>query len=386
MGFCALLLCLSQFAKAAAPSFELVKTPAGARSLAPNLCTFGNHFVLSWIQRGSNRTATVRVASWNGTSFDATRTVATSKQMFANWADIPSVIEAPSGDLYAHWLDRISSKKYAYGIRIVRSTDRGKTWKPMGWLHDDVSPTQHGFVSFVPEAKRVRAFWLDGRAMVKQGGKMMLRTAILDGNKIKAERVLDNDVCTCCPTSAAPLATGPMVIYRDRSPKEIRDIAFTRTINAKWTPPALVHADNWFFPGCPVNGASIATHGNLIAISRYTIANQKAQVILRLSKTDKPKSGRDLILDANNPTGRCATVCTKDAVFTIWIGQKEKQTALQLAQVSHNGKLIRRTTLTPIAAARSSGMPRAVISGGYLWVTWTGANRVRLGRMKIPAN
>ena len=341
--------------------------------------------MLSWIERNRDRTSSVRVATWNGKAFDTPRTVATSKQMFANWADIPSVIAAPSGDLYAHWLDRISSKTYAYGIRIVRSTDHGKTWQPMGWLHDDVSPTEHGFVSFAPEGKHVRAFWLDGRAMAKKGGKMMLRTAILEGNKIKDERVLDEDVCTCCPTAAAPLPTGPMVIYRDRSPKEIRDIAFTRAIKTEWTKPAIIKADNWFFPACPVNGASIATHGNLIAISRYTVTHNKAQVILRLSKTDKPKSGRDLILDANNPTGRCTTVCTKDTVFTIWIGQKEKQTTLQLAQVSHRGKLIRKTTLAPINAARSSGMPQAVVSSGYLWITWTDANRVQLGRLKLLA-
>jgi hypothetical protein len=365
--------------------FEIVQAPAAEGSMAPNLCSLGDHFALSWIERGSDQAASVRVAGWNGNAFGEARTVATSKQMFANWADIPSVIEAPSGDLYAHWLDRISSKTFAYGIRIVRSTDPGKTWKPMGWLHNDQSPTEHGFVSFAPEGKHVRAFWLDGRAMVKKGGKMMLRTAILDGNKIKDERVLDDDVCTCCPTSAAPLATGAMVIYRDRSPKEIRDIAFTRTINAKWTKPAVIHADNWFFPACPVNGASIATHGNLIAISRYTIANQKAQVILRLSKTGQIKTGCDIVLDANNPTGRCATVCTKDAVFTIWIGNVGKQTALQLAQVSHAGKLIRKTTLAPIDGGRSSGMPRVIISGGYLWVTWTDENRVQLGRLKIPA-
>jgi hypothetical protein len=123
---------------------------------------------------------------------------------------------------------------------------------------------------------------------------------------------------------------------------------------------------------------------HLFQVGRSTIANNKAQVILRLSKTDKPKSGCDIVLDANNPTGRCATVCTQDAVSTIWIGNTGKQTALQLAQVSHNGKLIRKTTLAPINGGRSSGMPRAVISGGYLWVTWTDKNRVRLGRTKIP--
>ena len=107
--------------------------------------------------------------------------------------------------------------------------------------------------------------------------------------------MLDDDVCTCCPTSSAPLATGPMVIYRDRSPKEIRDIAFTRRDATGWTPPSLIHADNWFSPGCSVNGASIATHGNLITISRYTVANNKAQVILRLSKDGNMKLGKEIV-------------------------------------------------------------------------------------------
>ena len=388
VGAFALLVCLTQSAQAEPPTppFEIVGAPNAAGSLAPNLCSFGDHFALSWIDRSNKGTASVRVASWNGKAFDKARTVAPSKQMFANWADIPSVIEAPSGDLYAHWLDRISSKTYAYGIRIVRSTDRGKSWKPMGWLHNDVSPTEHGFVSFAAEGKRVRAFWLDGRAMAKKGGKMMLRTAILDGNKIKDERVLDNDVCTCCPTSAAQLATGPMVIYRDRSPKEIRDIAFTRKTATGWSKPSTVHADNWFFPGCPVNGASLATRGGLVAVSRFTIANNKAQVILRLSKTGNLNAGQEIILDQNNPLGRCTTVCTQDTTYTIWIAHQRNQTTLQLAQVSHQGKLIQKTTLTKIEGTRSSGMPRAVISDGYLWVTWTDANRVQLGRIKIPAN
>jgi hypothetical protein len=97
------------------------------------------------------------------------------------------------------------------------------------------------------------------------------------------------------------------------------------------------------------------------------------------------KFGKEIVLDQDSPVGRCATVFTKDAVFTVWIGREGKQTALQMAQVSPGGKIERRTTLAPINSNRSSGMPRAVVSGGYLWVTWTGENRVRLGRLKIGA-
>ena len=192
--------------------FELVQTSADRDSLAPNLCAFGNHFALSWIERGRDDTAQVQFASWNGNGFDKKIPVAESKQMFSNWADIPTFIEAPTGDLYAHWLDRIDDKPHAYGIRVERSANRGKKWNSLGWLHTDTSATEHGFASLVPDGNHVRAFWLDGRLMTKPTGKMTLRTAILDGDQIRDERMLDDNVCTCCPTSAVPLTAGPIVV------------------------------------------------------------------------------------------------------------------------------------------------------------------------------
>ena len=362
--------------------FEMVKTPADNNSLAPNICSFGDHFALSWIERKSDGNARLQMAGWNGLSFNKKNLVIQSNQMFANWADIPSIIEAPSGDLYAHWLYRISSKTYAYGIRIERSVNQGKSWSSLGWLHNDTSATEHGFASLIPENRHIRAFWLDGRMMSKPKGKMMLRTAIIDGEKIINERVLDEDVCTCCPTSAVQLSGGPMVVYRDRSPKEIRDISFVLGKSHKWSKPTTLKIDNWLMPGCPVNGASIDTFGNLVAVSRFTVIQNKAQVILRLFNEGQMKSGKEIVLDEDIPIGHCATVCTKDLINTVWIGFEKNQAVLKLAQVSLDGKIKRKTTLTPIGGSRSSGMPRAIFSGGYLWVSWTDTNQVRLGRLK----
>ena len=47
---------------------------------------------------------------------------------------------------------------------------------------------------------------------------------------------------------------GPVAVYRDRSPEEIRDISVVRLVDGVWTEPAPVHADNWMIEGCPVNG------------------------------------------------------------------------------------------------------------------------------------
>ena len=363
-------------------AFEIVQTPTNKNSLSPNLCSFGNHFALSWIERNTDGEARLQMATWNGSEFDEIRLIAKSKGMFANWADIPSLVEAPSGDLYAHWLNRIGNETYAYGIQIERSIDHGKSWQSLGWLHNDTSATEHGFVSLIPENRHVRAFWLDGRQMKKPTGKMMLRTAILDGNEIKSENMLDDDVCTCCPTGAIQLPGGSAVVYRDRLPQEIRDISLVHLKNDSWSKPSRIQKDNWVMPGCPVNGPSIATNGNIIAVSRFTVIKNKAKIILRLFKDGQAESGKEIILDEKIPVGRCTTVCSKDAVYNIWIGVDKKQTVLRMAEVSLSGKIKRKITLVPIDKDRSSGMPRAIFSNNYLWVSWTGSNQVRLGRLK----
>ena len=363
-------------------AFEIVKTPTNKNSLAPNLCSFGNHFALSWIERNTDGEARLQMATWNGSEFDEIRLIAKSKGMFANWADIPSLVEAPSGDLYAHWLNRIGNETYAYGIQIERSIDHGKSWQSLGWLHNDTSATEHGFVSLIPENRHVRAFWLDGRQMKKPTGKMMLRTAILDGNEIKSENMLDDDVCTCCPTGAIQLPSGSAVVYRDRLPQEIRDISLVHLKNNTWSKPSRIQKDNWVMPGCPVNGPSISTNGNIIAVSRFTVIKNKAKIILRLFKVGQAESGKEISLDENVPVGRCTTVCSEDAVYNIWIGVDKKQTVLRMAEVSLSGKIKRKITLVPIHKDRSSGMPRAIFSNNYLWVSWTGSNQVRLGRLK----
>ena len=363
-------------------AFEIVKTPTNKNSLAPNLCSFGNHFALSWIEPNTDGEARLQMATWNGSEFDEIRLIAKSKEMFANWADIPSLVKAPSGDLYAHWLNRIGNETYAYGIQIERSIDHGKSWQSLGWLHNDTSATEHGFVSLIPEDRHVRAFWLDGRQMKKTTGKMMLRTAILDGNKIKSEHMVDDDVCTCCPTAAIQLPSGSAVVYRDRLPQEIRDISLVHLKNDGWSKPSRIQKDNWVMPGCPVNGPSIATNGNIIAVSRFTVIKNKAKIILKLFKDGQVKSGKEIILDENVPVGRCVTVCSKDSVYNIWIGVDKNQSVLRMAEVSLFGKIKRKMTLVPIDEDRSSGMPRAIFINNYLWVSWTDSNQVRLGRLK----
>ena len=60
--------------------FELLKTPATQDSMAPNLCSFGDHFVLSWIDRKSKGVASLRFAGWKGKKFGKAKTILVRQQ------------------------------------------------------------------------------------------------------------------------------------------------------------------------------------------------------------------------------------------------------------------------------------------------------------------
>src|SRR5262249_49918704 len=144
----------------------------------------------------------------------------------------------------------------ACNAMIARSSDGGRTWKTLGKINDDNTMAEHGFVSLVPEGDGVRAFWLDGRDMAGADsgptsqptahaamGSMALRTALI-GTSIGASEVLDPRVCECCNTAAALTDRGPVIVYRDRSDQEVRDISIVRRNDIEaWTQPRSLYQD-----------------------------------------------------------------------------------------------------------------------------------------------
>jgi hypothetical protein len=80
----------------------------------------------------------------------------------------------------------------------------------------------------------------------KEEGDMTLRYATIDARgTIHSDVQLDARTCECCATGMAMATSGPVIVYRDRSPKEVRDIAVVRATGKGWTRPRLVHADGW---------------------------------------------------------------------------------------------------------------------------------------------
>src|SRR5688500_11231365 len=125
-------------------------TPAGPASGEPNLVLGPRgRAYLSWIELAPDSGHVLRFAALEGTRFGTARTIARAAkgQWFVNWADFPSLLPLSDTELVAHWLERSGSGRYAYGVRMARSTDAGRTWSAAVTPHRDSSESEHGFVS-----------------------------------------------------------------------------------------------------------------------------------------------------------------------------------------------------------------------------------------------
>jgi hypothetical protein len=360
--------------------------------MAPNLALDGDAVLLSWLEPPHPRVKpqdgnyALRLSRLSNGRWSPPVTIASGTDFFANWADFPSVTAAKGGFLVAHWAAKSAGDKYAYDVRLARSGDGGRTWKPMGAAHDDRTPTEHGFVSAVPEGDRIRLFWLDGRETGGGKGAMTLRTALV-GDAVEGTELLDARVCDCCQTAAATTSRGAVVAYRDRSGREIRDIALVRRDGGRWTSPKAVHDDGWMIDGCPVNGPAIAADGRRVAVAWFTQEGNRPRVQVALSQDAGASFPPPATVDASNPLGRVDVVLDSNGDALIaWVATEGKGAAIRLARVSLAGRVGRALTIASTDVGRASGFPRLERTGGTLVVAWVEPSEpFRLRAATVPA-
>ena len=161
---------------------------------------------------------------------------------------------------------------YAYDVQRRRRPRRREDVEPPGGAPPDGTQTEHGFVSMTPwsderDGHGVARRAQDGAAprtarTARRPAEMALVHTTMgarrpagrgDGPRRPRVRLL--------PDRHRAGGDAAVVVYRDRSEKEVRDMSVVRFAGGRWSAPRTLAADGWEINGCPVNGPAVAADG-----------------------------------------------------------------------------------------------------------------------------
>jgi hypothetical protein len=213
-------------------------------------------------------------------------------------------------------------------------------------------------------------------------GRMTLRGAVLTRDAAPREAVqLDDGTCSCCTTDAVRTTDGPLVAYRDRTPEELRDIAWIARSDGNWTSPRVVHADGWVIAGCPVNGPALALAGTRPVIAWPTFADGSYRV--RVARREGQGWSTPVELEAGaGVMGRVdAAPWGGDGTLVSWLGAHDGRSVLRVARLDAALVEAERLAVATLPPGRMTGMPRMASHGNAAVLVWT-SPEVRGGKVR----
>lgn len=358
-----------------------LEVPATKGSMGPNLASGPDGTViLSWMEPAGEGTA-LRYSSFGDEGWGSPVTLIQGDSWFVNWADFPSVVPLSETLWGAHWLDSQPEGGYAYDVKVALSYDGGKTWSEPFLPHFDGTPTEHGFVTLFPDTNGMGMVWLDGRKMVNEydendvrASGMTLRAATFAEDKTPIRSSLVDDLtCDCCQTDVAVTTDGPVVVYRDRTTEEIRDIYVSRREFGEWQEGKPVARDNWEIAACPVNGPIIRANGNQVVTTWFTAAGG-SPVVKAAWSNDGAKTFSDPIeISANIPLGHIGAALHADGTLIVAWQEKTGQggAELLLRRVSPSGDVGDVYRMSEAADIFAFSVPQVAVAGDNIVLVWT---------------
>ena len=358
---------------------EPVNAPSGPNSSEPQLTASDRGIILSWVER-VGAMAHLKFAERTPAGWSEPTTVASGNNWFLSYADPPTVLRRPNGTLVASWLISTNPDYEGNDLQVSYSQDNGKTWAPPFVPHHDGTEQQHAFASFFElPGNGFGVTWLDGRDTQPSdanpnGGPMALRYATYDAQwKRTGEGVIDQQACECCSTTAVVTSEGVLIGFRDRSEKEMRDIAVSRFENGKWTDALIVHNDNWEVYACPVNGPALSARGRRVAVAWFTVKNDQGQAYAALSDNAGRTWGAPVRLDDGFSLGRVDVEVLDDgSAVATWVEYAERRSQLRMRRIEASGARSEAASVAAgIEGGSASGFPRLARYGDELVFAWT---------------
>ena len=360
--------------------------PAAAGSSSPDLSIAPDgRLLLSWINQQQGRRNALQFGSYTAKAGwqSQPRTVAVGRSLVANWADTPHLRGTPDGALWMQWLQADPNSPAAYDTVLARSRDGGMNWNQLTRVNNDEQPVEHGFATMWAEGQDgIGIAWLDGRDKAPAPGKdhhapgaMQLRQLDFDLDLQRGtDHLLDAMTCDCCQTDVAMTTKGPLIVYRDRSDEDIRDIAVVRRTAGTWTPPVMVHADGWKIAGCPVNGPAIAAIGNDAVVAWYSEGGDTPAVRLARTTDAGDSFAAPVLVDSGKQVlGRVDVAMDAKQAWVAWLREEKIGQTLMLARYAPDlSRELQRIEVARLEGrGHATGSPKLVDDGTDAWLVWT---------------
>ena len=344
----------------------------------PNLVSSNGSLSLSWISSKEENKASLNYSQYVEGRWIKPQVIASGSDWFINWADFPA--HAINQDLIiTSHLKKSASGTYTYDVVLNLQKLSGEKIKEDFLLNTDGVEAEHGFVSIIANNKKgFFITWLDGRNTIekKPDGDhkpMTIRFAeITDKGDVIKESELDSSTCDCCQTSIAITNDGPIVVYRDRGEKEVRDIYSVKNINGTWEEPNAVRDDGWIINGCPVNGPKVAVNSKDLAVAWFTVSNENPLVNVSFSKNNGNSFGVPLKVNDHDAIGRVdVSFLNDEEVIVSYMEVDDIGTYLRIKKVSFDGKISEPITISKIDGGRNTGVPQLEIIDSEIFIVWT---------------
>lgn len=364
--------------KKEAALINYIDAPSGPYSSLPNMFSNTKHTLMSWVEKVDDSTTQLKYARLINGEWKDPQLILQGRDWFVNWADFPAIVEN-NGHLISHILRKSSKETFSYDVRLNVLPKGESQWATDLQLHSDATKTEHGFVTTLPyKEDSFFVTWLDGRNTTSSGhdhhdGAMSIRSAeVSSKGMVSNEALLDDRTCDCCQTTASITTNGPVVIYRDRSEDELRDMSIVRFVEGEWTTPKTIYNDNWQIKGCPVNGPKSAAIDNNFVVAWFTAANKEAKVKVVFSSDGGASFEEPIHIGKSNVMGRVdiALIDSENAIVS-WMETIDKEAQIRALKVHKSGKISTPVIISRLDASRKTGFPQMELVGDKVHFAWT---------------
>jgi hypothetical protein len=269
-------------------------------------------------------------------------------------------------------------------VALSRYTDGGFNCASPIAVNDEGAEADHGFAPLWPAARERSGVArlsgapqqpMDHAAMQHGEGSTGLHAAVFDMDLQRSDQgVVDALTCDCCQSDIAMSSQGPLLAYRDRTGKEVRDIVVVRNDGKRWGKPVPVHADGWVMPGCPVHGPAIAAVGDQAVVAWYTEAGNDPRVLVARSTDAGSRFGEPIVLDHGEAVqGRVALALDARQAWIAWFTEDASGQSLWLSRRSPDlSREYQRTQVAKLQGrGRATGYPQLALRSGTAYLAWT---------------